>query len=173
MNTETITPTMSSKLEHLAGKYLTFILGAESYGIPVLKVREIISLLAVTPIPQMPPYVRGVINLRGKVIPVIDLRIKFEMEKIEATEKACIIVVKIALANGSETQMGLVVDAVEEVANIVTADIEETPSFGGSACGEYILGMAKIKNAVKTLLDIDGVVTGQFAENITAALKKT
>jgi purine-binding chemotaxis protein CheW len=171
MNTEITESTMSSKLEHLAGKYLTFVLGAESYGIPVLKVREIISLLAITPIPQMPPYVRGVINLRGKVIPVIDLRIKFEMDKADATEKTCIIVVKIRLPGG-ETQMGLVVDAVEEVANIVAADIEETPSFGVSVCGEYILGMAKLKGTVKTLLDIEQIVTGETIREIQDATRK-
>ncbi|MDD2707948.1 MAG: chemotaxis protein CheW [Verrucomicrobiae bacterium] len=151
----------------LADKYLTFALGHESYGIPVLKVREIIRLLDITPIPQMPPYVRGVINLRGKVIPVIDLRAKFDLEKAERTEKTCIIVVRLTLLSGAMTQMGLVVDAVEEVVNIMAGDIEDTPSFGASVSTENILGMAKVKGVVKTLLDIDRIVSGQVVEQLS------
>ena len=144
--------------QKLAGKYLTFTLGHESYGIDVLKVREIIRQTNITAVPQMPAHVRGVINLRGKIIPVIDLRLKFGFAEAASTDQTCIIVVQVKLPDGKASQMGLVVDGVEEVANIAGADIEETPDFGGQICTDYILGMAKVKNAVKALLDIDGVV---------------
>jgi len=156
----------TQQLEHapigtrqLAGKYLTFTLHQESYGIDVLKVREIIRLTTITAVPQMPNYVRGVINLRGKIIPVKDLRLKFGFAEAAGTEQTCIIVVQVKLPDGKSTQMGLVVDGVEEVTNIAAADIEETPDFGGQISTDYIVGMAKVKGAVKTLLDIDGVVS--------------
>lgn len=142
----------------LAGKYLTFTLQAESYGIHVLKVREIIRLINITAVPQMPDFVRGVINLRGKIIPVIDLRLKFGFAAAANTEQTCIIVAQVKLPDGKATPMGLVVDGVEEVTNIAAADIEEPPDFGAQICTDYILGMAKLKGAVKTLLDIDGVI---------------
>lgn len=149
-----------------AGKYLTFVLGHESYGIAVLKIREIIRLLDITPVPQMPAYVKGVINLRGKVIPVVDLRIKFQLSKADTTERTCIIVVQVNLPSGARPQMGLIVDAVEEVANIGTGEIEETPDFGAALATDYILGMAKVKGAVKTLLDIDRVVAAEAVERM-------
>ncbi len=140
------------------GKYLTFRLGNEEYGIGILKVKEIIGMMPITPIPQTPPYVKGVINLRGKVIPVIDLRLRFNMEEAEYTERTCIIVVEVQL--GSEHIMiGIVVDAVSEVAQIKEEDIEATPSFGTTLDTSYILGMAKTDNSVKILLDIDQVLT--------------
>ena len=142
-----------------AGKYLTFVLGKESYGIPVLKIREIIRMQHVTLVPQMPDYIRGVINLRGKIIPVVDLRAKFELAETEVTERTCIVVVQVASPGGISLSMGLVVDAVEEVINIGASDIEATPDFGATLDTEYILGMAKIKGAVKALLDIDRVVS--------------
>src|SRR5450759_1149400 len=120
--------------QKLAGKYLTFTLGHESYGIEVLKVREIIRQTNITAVPQMPAHVRGVINLRGKIIPVIDLRLKFGFAEAASTEQPCIIVVQVKLPDGKASQMGLVVDGVEEVANIAGADIEETPDFGGQIC---------------------------------------
>lgn len=145
-------------VSRLSGKYLTFNLQAESYGIDVLKVREIIRLATITPVPQMPAHVRGVINLRGKIIPVMDLRVRFEFATAANTEQTCIIVAQVKLPDGKVTQMGLVVDGVEEVINIAENDIEETPNFGGQICTDYIIGIAKIKGAVKALLDIDGVV---------------
>jgi purine-binding chemotaxis protein CheW len=153
----------------LAGKYLTFALNQESYGIDVLKVREIIRLTTITAIPQMPDYVCGVINLRGKIIPVIDLRLRFGFAKTENTEQTCIIVVKVKLPDGRTTQMGLVVDGVEEVLNIAAADIEKTPDFGTKIDTQYIVGMAKIKGAVKILLDIDGAVSAGALEKISTA----
>jgi purine-binding chemotaxis protein CheW len=149
-----------------AGKYLTFTLHNESYGIDVLKVREIIRLTNITVVPQMPAYVRGVINLRGKIIPVMDLRLKFGFAEAASTEKTCIIVVQVKLPDGKSNQMGLVVDGVEEVANIAAADIEETPDFGGQIATDYIVGMAKLKGAVKTLLDIDGIVGAAATQSL-------
>jgi purine-binding chemotaxis protein CheW len=143
-----------------AGKYLTFTLQDESYGIDVLKVREIIRLTAITAVPQLPAHVCGVINLRGKIIPVINLRLRFGFPDAERTEQTCIVVVLVKQVDGKSTQMGLVVDGVEEVVNIAATDIEETPNFGAEISTECILGMAKIKGAVKTLLDIDRVLAG-------------
>jgi purine-binding chemotaxis protein CheW len=148
----------------LTGKYLTFVLGQESYGIAVLTIREIIRMVDITSVPQMPSHVMGVINLRGKVIPIIDLRIKFQLSSREMTERTCIIVVQVKTATGSRSLMGLIVDAVEEVLSINASDIEAAPDFGTNLEADYILGMAKIKGKVKTLLEIDRVVA---AESIT------
>ncbi|MBM3845193.1 MAG: purine-binding chemotaxis protein CheW [Verrucomicrobia bacterium] len=148
--------------QHAASvKYLTFTLGHESYGIPVLKVREIIRVPDITAVPQMPDYVKGVINLRGKVIPVADLRVKFQLKNIQDTERTCIVVVQVQLPSGSNPLIGLIVDAVEEVVNIPPTDIEPTPDFGAAVDTAYILGMGKVKGAVKTLLDLDRVVTSE------------
>ena len=149
----------SAGIQKLAGKYLTFTLEEESYGIDVLQVREIIRLTDITAVPQMPAYVRGVINLRGKIIPVMDLRLRFGFAAAANTEQNCIVVVQVKNPAGQATAMGLVVDAVEEVAQLAAADIEETPDFGAHVATGYILGMAKIKGAVKTLLNIDRVLT--------------
>jgi purine-binding chemotaxis protein CheW len=156
-----------------AGKYLTFTLHDESYGIDVLKVREIIRLTTITVVPQMPAYVRGVINLRGKIIPVMDLRLKFGFAEAASTEQTCIIVVQVKLPDGKAVPMGLVVDGVEEVANIAGTDIEETPDFGGQIATDYIVGMAKVKGAVKTLLDIDGVVGADALRHVGNLAAKT
>jgi purine-binding chemotaxis protein CheW len=160
----------SSGTQRLAGKYLTFALDRESYGIEVLKVREIIRVTEITAVPQMPVYVRGVINLRGKIIPVIDLRLRFGFPEAKTTDQTCIVVVQVKLPDGKATQMGLVVDGVEEVVNLAAADIEETPDFGGTISTDYIVGMAKIKGAVKALLDIDrGLGTRAIAQIQQAA----
>jgi purine-binding chemotaxis protein CheW len=146
-----------------AGKYLTFRLGGESYGINVLKIREIIRGTETTAVPQMPVYVKGVINLRGKIIPVMDLRLRFGLPDAKSTEHTCIVVVQVNLPDGRNTQMGLVVDDVEEVVNIGATDIEETPDFGTAITADYLLGMAKIKGVVKTLLNVDRVVGARDA----------
>lgn len=138
------------------GKYLTFSLGAEEYGIGILKIKEIIGMMPITAVPRTPPFVKGVINLRGKVIPVIDLRVKFGMEDNGYTDKTCIIVVEIKEQNS--ILMGIVVDAVSEVLNIKAAEIEETPNFGTNLDLDYISGIAKINGGVKILLDIDKVL---------------
>lgn len=146
--------------KNLAGKYLTFKLANEEYGIGILKVKEIIGMMPITPVPQMPHYVKGVINLRGKVIPVIDLRLRFGMEEAGYTDRTCIIVVEVSRGEGSIT-MGIVVDAVSEVSQIKAEDIEETPSFGTRLNTSYIVGMAKSDGSVKILLDIDRILTDQ------------
>jgi purine-binding chemotaxis protein CheW len=139
------------------GKYLTFMLGREEYGLPVLKVREIIKVMDITHVPQMPPHVLGVINLRGKVIPVIDLRRKFGFADQAHTERTCIIVAEVDL-NTSVVMMGVVVDAVSEVATVMPSEIDSTPEFGGQNTTDYILGLAKVKGGVKILLDLDRVL---------------
>ncbi len=144
--------------QSLAGKYPTFSLAAEEYGIGLLKVKEIIGLLPITPIPQTPDFVKGVINLRGKVIPVTDLRRKFQLESQDYTERTCIIVVEID-CQATELTMGLVVDAVSEVAHFKPEDIDNTPSFGTQVHTQFILGMAKTAGRVKILLDIDRVLS--------------
>ncbi len=141
----------------LAGKYLTFRLAEEEYGLEILKVQEIIQMQAVTKVPRTPDYVRGVINLRGKVIPVIDLRKKFGLVTVTDTEKTCIIVVQIAQGE-SKVVMGIIIDEVKEVLDIKAENIEETPSFGASIDTQFILGMGKIGQSVKILLDIDKVM---------------
>ncbi|MBN1547943.1 MAG: purine-binding chemotaxis protein CheW [Syntrophaceae bacterium] len=138
------------------GKYLTFMLAGEEYGIGIRKVREIIGMMAVTHVPQTPHYIKGVINLRGKVIPIVDLRLKFGMAAKEYTERTCIIVVEIK-GEDKTIAMGIIVDSVSEVTNIRGVDIDDTPAFGSSLDTEYILGMAKIAGGVKILLDIDRV----------------
>ena len=139
------------------GKYLTFSMQNEEYGISILKIKEIIGMMPVTPVPQTPGFVKGVINLRGKVIPVVDLRLRFEMEAIDYTERTCIIVVEIESLAGI-VLIGIVVDAVSEVLNIKGEDIEDTPAFGKGLDTNFILGMAKMEGGVKTLLDIDRVL---------------
>lgn len=140
------------------GKYLTFKLAAEEYGISILKVKEIIGMMPVTSVPKLPDFVKGVINLRGKVIPVIDLRLGFRMSAKEYTERTCIIVVEIEGQSGT-VRIGMVVDTVSEVLNIKPEDIEETPAFGTRLNTDYILGMAKMGSGVKILLDIDRVLS--------------
>ena len=146
-----------------SGKFLTFTLAEECYGVEVLKIREIIRMQKITPVPQMPIHVKGVINLRGKVIPVVDLRIKFNLEAAEATERTCIIVVDVDGGQGVNSLLGLVVDAVEEVLNVTDADVEPSPDFGTRLSTECCLGIAKVKDSVKTLLDIEKVVSSELA----------
>jgi len=140
------------------GKYLTFALAGEEYGISILKVKEIIGMMGITAVPQTPGFVKGVINLRGKVIPVVDLRLKFGMEAMPYTERTCIVVVEISGSAGP-IMMGIVVDTVSEVLNIKASEIEDTPTFGVKLNTEFILGMAKMSGAVKILLDINRVLT--------------
>ena len=137
-----------------AGKYLTFIIEDESYGLEILKVREIIGIMDITAVPKTPEYVKGVINLRGKVIPVIDLRLKFSMEEAEQTEETCIIVVSV-----NDLEIGIVVDEVSEVQNISAQDIEDAPEFGAQVDTDFILGMGKVGDRVTILLDITNVLS--------------
>ncbi len=145
---------------HREGKYLTFSLAEEEYGIGILKIKEIIGMMPITTVPQTPEFVKGVINLRGKVIPVIDLRMRFSMEEIDYTERTCIIVVEIG-EEVDTVQIGIVVDAVSEVLNIKSDEIADTPTFGSKLDTDYILGMAKMEGGVKILLDINTVLKDQ------------
>jgi purine-binding chemotaxis protein CheW len=162
-------PATTSKAQKNAGKYLTVVLDNEAYGIAVLKVREIIRLQKITPVPQMPEFVKGVINLRGRVIPIVDLRVKFGL-KNEFTERTCIVVVQVKLPSEQIVQMGLIVDSVEEVVNLPAEEIEPTPEFGTRVDTSYLLGMAKVKGQVKTLLDIDRVVAPETMQSIAQAV---
>jgi purine-binding chemotaxis protein CheW len=154
MTTATVTETRAK-----AGKYLTFALGKEEYGIEILKVREIIGYMTITAVPQMPGYVKGIINLRGQVIPVVDLRSRFGMEVKEITDQSCIIVVDIHQSDRSFFA-GLVVDHVQEVLNIEEGNIDDAPQFGTDVNTDFLLGIGKSGSAIKLLLDIDRVLEG-------------
>ncbi|MBI4906345.1 MAG: purine-binding chemotaxis protein CheW [Acidobacteria bacterium] len=148
------------------GKYLVFHLGEEEFGVHVLKVREIMGLQEITAVPHAPAYVRGVINLRGKVVPVIDLRRKFLLPEVEYSHRTCIVVVQVVLqrnAGADSLLMGVIVDGVSEVLNVQDSEVEDKPSFGGGEDTPYILGMAKVKGKVKILLDIDEALAGDGA----------
>ncbi len=138
------------------GKFLTFQLKGEEYGLEILKVREIIGLMDITTVPQTPAYVQGVINLRGQIIPVIDLRLKFGIDKENYNNKTCIIVVDV-----NDVLMGIAVDTVSEVMDINSENIEGTPSFGSKINTNYILGMGKVEGKVKILLAIDKILTSE------------
>jgi len=147
-----------------AGKFLTFFLADEEYGLEILKVREIIGMMPITPVPRTPQFVLGVINLRGRVIPIVDLRLKFDMARAEQTDETCIIVVE---AGG--IQMGIVVDKVSEVLDINADEIEDVPSFGDEVNTDYILGVGKSSDRVKLLLDIDKVLSNDEVEATRSA----
>ena len=150
----------SQHTKNKGGKYLTFALGKEEYGLEILKVREIFGYMEITAIPRTPSYVRGVINLRGQVMAVVDLRAKFGMESVERTEQTCIIVVEIR-RGGRKVCTGMIVDHVSEVLEVPADKIEDPPSFGTSVDSDFILGLGKIGDSVKILLDIDKVLDGE------------
>lgn len=161
--------TASHKTDRRAGKYLGFRLIKEEFAIEVLHVREIMGMQEITAVPQTPDYVKGVINLRGKVIPVIDLRLKFGLPAAEYTARTCIIVVQIE-ADGAKLLIGSIVDAVSEVLTLQSADIEDVPAFGDGLAANYLLGMAKIKGKVKILLDINLILTTQELRGLESVL---
>ncbi|MCC6491194.1 MAG: purine-binding chemotaxis protein CheW [Candidatus Hydrogenedentes bacterium] len=167
-NVSVLDPSAQS-MAGLSGKYLTFRLGREEYGIGILQVQEIIGIMPVTHIPRAPEYVRGVINLRGRVIPVVDLRIKLGMDGKEDSEKTCIIVVQVP-GDGGHITIGFIVDEVSEVLDIATADIQEPPSMGSGVDTEYILGMARMKGGVKILVDIERVLSSEETVQLTATM---
>ncbi|HTC35296.1 MAG TPA: chemotaxis protein CheW [Bryobacteraceae bacterium] len=157
----TTTPNATQqKADRRTGKYITFRLGSEEFAIQVLQVREIVGIQEITAVPQTPHGVKGVINLRGKVIPVVDLRIRFGLEELEYSQRTCIIVVQIDGGAG-RVLVGVIVDAVSEVLNLQASDIEDTPDFGTGVALPYLLGMAKIKGKVKILLDINAALSSQ------------
>ncbi|MBC8552671.1 MAG: purine-binding chemotaxis protein CheW [Candidatus Brocadiales bacterium] len=151
----------------LEGKFLTFILGSEVYGIEILKVREIIGLMNITTVPQTPEYMKGVINLRGKVIPVIDLRLKFSMPEEEHTQETCVIVVEV-----NNTSIGIIVDSVSEVLDIKGGEIEDTPSFGQGIDTSFIMGLGKVKEKIIILLDIETVLSSEELEMVGELAKE-
>jgi len=170
MKTEVETNRVAGSKHAAAGKYLTFNLGCESCGIPVLKVREIIKFVPPTVVPQLPGYIKGVVNLRGKIIPVVDFRLKFGMESAMPTEHTCIIVVQVRSVTRPSVAMGIVVDSVDEVSNLSTNDIEDTPDFGTTIDAACLVGMAKIKGRVVCLLDIDQILGGTATQPAATAV---
>ena len=145
----------------IEGKFLTFILGDEIYGIEILKAREIIGLMDITTVPQTPEYMKGVINLRGKVIPVIDLRLKFSLQEEEHTQETCVIVVEV-----NDTSIGLIVDSVSEVSDISGEEIENAPTFGQGIDTSFIMGLGKVKDKIIILLDIERVLSSEELEMV-------
>lgn len=154
------------------GKFLTFFLAEEEYGLEILKVQTIIGMMDVTPMPRTPDFVKGVINLRGQIIPVIDLRLKFAMESVEHTSETCVIVVQVANEQNEEIIMGVIVDRVSEVMDISSEQIEETPEFGIDLDTEFILGIGKIADKVVILLDVDKVMSASEVVLVEKAVKK-
>jgi purine-binding chemotaxis protein CheW len=152
-----------------AGKYLIFNLSEEEFGAEVLKVKEIMGLQNITAVPNTAPCVKGVINLRGQVIPVLDLRIKFNLPPVDYTQRTCIVVVETRIA-GKSTLMGAIVDGVAEVLTLVPGDIANTPDFGNGTDSPYILGMAKIKGKIKILIDIEQVLNSSDALDLERAI---
>ena len=171
-----VEPQQAGVADARAGKYLAFHLGREEFGIRVLKVREIIGVQDITSVPRTPGYMKGVINLRGKVIPVVDLRMKFGLEEMAYNTRTCIIVVQVVASEASSAEghgtmlMGIVVDGVSEVLNLASADIEDTPDFGNGVASPFLLGMAKTKGKVKILLDIDKVLSGLELKGLESIL---
>jgi purine-binding chemotaxis protein CheW len=155
-----------------AGKYLTFRLAAEEYGLQILKVREIIGLMPITRMPEAPSYVRGIINLRGRVIPVLELRARFGMEPVADNEETCIIVVDMSSGDRS-TLMGILVDAVSEVLDIKADEIQDSPAMGGDHECDFVLGIGKVKGGVKILLDIERVLNGTDMSSMNEGLQST
>ena len=158
---------VATKKEVTEGKFLTFILGSEVYGIEILKVREIIKLMDITAVPRTPDYLKGVINLRGKVIPIVDLRSKFSMPEIEHTQETCIIVAEV-----NQTSIGIIVDSVSEVSNINSEEIEEAPHLGQNIDTDFILGLGKTKERIVILLDIELVLSSEDLETVGQLAKE-
>ena len=163
-NATAVRENQSVKVDSRAGKYLTFFLASEEYGVEILKVQEIIGRMPITPVPLTSKYIRGVINLRGKIHPIMDLKIKFGMEETQITDETCIIVIKTATM-----MMGILVDKVSEVVNVVSDDIEDTPSFGADVNPEYLLGVGKTGGRIRLLLDIEKVITATDIINMKKA----
>ncbi|HUN55621.1 MAG TPA: chemotaxis protein CheW [Smithella sp.] len=154
----------SGGIDSRAGKYLTFFLDNEEYGVEILKVQEIIGRMPITPVPLTSRYIRGVINLRGKIHPIMDLKVKFGMDQTIITDETCIIVI-----NTASLMMGILVDKVSEVVNVASGDIEDTPSFGADVETEYLLGVGKTGGRIRLLLDIEKVITASDVINFKKA----
>ncbi|MGD0170221.1 MAG: chemotaxis protein CheW [Smithella sp.] len=163
-NASAVNKNQSVGVDSRAGKYLTFFLASEEYGVEILKVQEIIGRMPITPVPLTSKYIRGVINLRGKIHPIMDLKVKFGMEQTIITDETCIIVI-----NTSSLMMGILVDKVSEVVNVSSGDIEDTPSFGADVETEYLLGVGKTGGRIRLLLDIEKVITASDVINLKKA----
>jgi purine-binding chemotaxis protein CheW len=163
-NATAVKGNQSVNVDSRAGKYLTFFLASEEYGVEILKVQEIIGRMPITPVPLTSKYIRGVINLRGKIHPIMDLKIKFGMDETQITDETCIIVIKT-----STLMMGVLVDKVSEVVNVASGDIEDTPSFGADVNPEYLLGVGKTGGRIRLLLDIEKVITASDIINMKKA----
>lgn len=161
----------NSDLSHLAGKYLTFRLADEEYGLEIMKVQEIIGIIPVTKVPRVPEYVRGVMNLRGRIFPTIELRAKFGLERVEDTDKTCIIVVELTTSKG-KVNMGVIVDEVAEVMDFTTDNIDAAPEFGTAMNTDFILGVGIVKGSVKILLDVDKVLSVEEVATVSDISKK-
>lgn len=155
-NATAIMGTQAGKIDSRAGKYLTFFLADEEYGVEILKVQEIIGRMPITPVPLTPPYIRGVINLRGNIHPIMDLKVKFGMGQTQMTDETSIIVIKT-----ESLMMGILVDKVSEVVTIASGEIEDTPSFGEDVNSEYLLGIGKTSGKIRLLLEIDKVLSSK------------
>jgi len=138
-------------------QYLTFYLAGEEYGIGILRVREILEYDTLTKVPQTPPSIRGVINLRGSAVPVVDLAAKFALPPSPVTKRTCIVIVEVDLA-GQRTVMGVLADAVSQVVDLTATDIEAPPAFGTHVRPHYLQGMAKVGKKFLLLLEVDGVL---------------
>jgi len=149
-----------------SNKYLSFVLGAEEYSVEILRVREIIGIIDITPLPQTPDYIKGVINLRGKIIPVVELRTRFNLESVEYTNATCIIVVEVNSHDGDQLHMGVIVDTVSEVLDINADQLEPAPRFANSVNTEYILGIGKVKEKTIILLDINKVLSSEEIDSL-------
>lgn len=160
--------TETTSVEKQDGKHLIFHLGERGYGIPILKVSEIVNLMEITPVPKTPAYIKGVVNLRGKIIPVMDLRLKFDMEKKEYDQQTCIIIVNINVSN-QKKQMGIVVDIVSEVFDIPLTEIEAPPKYGTNNEEDFLNGIGKVKGKVIMLLNIEQVV---YSEELIGLLSR-
>lgn len=151
-------------------KLLTFSLGAEEYGVSIMKVKELIGIMDITPVPKTPSFIKGVINLRGKIIPVMDLRVKFGMDEQEYNDRTCVMVVEIILKGTSRT-IGIVIDSVSEVVNMDGSQIEPPPEYGSIVDKEAILGIGKIKEGVIIILDIDKLFDYEELVNLFDSVK--
>ena len=163
-NATAVKENQSIKVDPRTCKYLTFFLASEEYGVEILKVQEIIGRMPITPVPLTSKYILGVINLRGKIHPIMDLKVKLGMDQSQITDETCIIVIKTA-----SLMMGVLVDKVSEVVNVASGDIEDTPSFGADVDTEYLLGVGKTGGRVRLLLDIEKIITASDIINLKKA----
>jgi len=163
-------PVADHRTDPRAGKYLTFSLGREEFGIQVRHVREIMGIQDITAVPGTPPHLKGVLNLRGKIIPVVDLRLKFAFPDAPFTQTTCIVVVQV-MQDGEPAMIGLIVDGVSEVLSLAAADIEDAPDFGEGVNTPFVLGIAKCKGSVKILLKIEDILTLQELRGLSTLVQ--